>query len=100
MKQTTLREAKRKNRLRRLKNWKNGTTAAAERRRRIRATAKCYSVLLEHAEKIGIDLRNSLMPLYDAACEWARMTAEKISDCVGVIRGVEWKLEGGTDNDA
>lgn len=97
MKQKKLREAKRKNRLRRLKNWKNGTTAAAERRRRIHATAKCYSVLLKHAEKIGMDLRNSLTPLYDATCELARMTAEKICDCVGMIRGVEFKFEGGTE---
>lgn len=89
-----LRDAKHKNRLRRLKNWKNGTTAAAERRRRIQATAKCYSVLLKHAEKIGMDLRNSLTPLYDAACELARMTTEKICDCVGMIRGVEFKFEG------
>jgi len=91
-----LREAKHKNRLRRLKNWKNGTTASAERRKRIQATAKLYSVLLKHAEKIGMDLRKSLSPLYDAACEWARMTTEKICDCIGKIRGVEFKFEGET----
>lgn len=93
MKQNKLREAKRKNRLRRLNNWKTGNTKAAKLRKEIRKAARRYAFILNYKDALEVAVREVGAAARKLGESLQRAFSKGFADCVPYIPGIYYKCK-------